>query len=243
MKKLLVTLADENFIKQAKQLFSSVYYNAGWDGDYMLLAHRIPEDELKWFRKKGIIVKKCEPIYNQNIGPLPPSTLSKFYLFTPEFKKWKKILYLDSDIIVKTPLDSLLATSQMSAITDSPRKLSYQLKKNTKLYAQISKKYDLESNAFNTGVMAFDTKIIQKNTFSKLTSLFTKYHEIGRFGEGIFLNLLFYKSWEEMPRIFNIDVYKHTGCFLFTRMRDGILHFIGSKNHGIKQIHIMLSGS
>ena len=45
-KNLLVTLADENYIDRAKQLFSSVYFNAGWKGDYMLLAHEIPEEKL-----------------------------------------------------------------------------------------------------------------------------------------------------------------------------------------------------
>ena len=65
---LLVTLADKNYIDQAKQLFSSVYWNAGWKGDYMLLAHEIPEKDLKWFRNKGILIKKCKPLYDKNIG-------------------------------------------------------------------------------------------------------------------------------------------------------------------------------
>jgi hypothetical protein len=47
---LLVAIADANHIDQAKQLFSSVYFNAGWKGDYMLMAHEIPEKELLWFR-------------------------------------------------------------------------------------------------------------------------------------------------------------------------------------------------
>jgi hypothetical protein len=38
-KKLLVTLADEKYIDQAKQLFSSAYWNGGWDGDFMLLSY------------------------------------------------------------------------------------------------------------------------------------------------------------------------------------------------------------
>lgn len=49
-KNLIVTLADKNYIDQAKQLFSSVYFNAGWNGDYMLLAHEISESELRWFK-------------------------------------------------------------------------------------------------------------------------------------------------------------------------------------------------
>ena len=89
-KNLLVTLADENYLERAKQLFSSVYWNAGWKGDYMLLAHEVPEEKLKWFRDKGILVKKCKAIYNKEIVGWPTMVLSKFYLFTPYFKRWKK---------------------------------------------------------------------------------------------------------------------------------------------------------
>ena len=61
-KDLLVTLADSNYVDQAKQLFSSVYWNAGWRGDYMLLAYNIAERDLKWFRDKGILVKECKAV-------------------------------------------------------------------------------------------------------------------------------------------------------------------------------------
>src|SRR4030042_4797413 len=109
-KDLLVTLADKNYMNQAKALFSSVDWNAGWKGDYMLLSHDIPEKELKWFRDKGILVKKCKPLYNKKIGVTevrPPVVASKFYLFTPEFKKWKNIIFLEGDIIVRASLDKL----------------------------------------------------------------------------------------------------------------------------------------
>ena len=62
---LLVTLADETYIDQAKQLFSSVYWNARWKGDYMLLSHNIPNEKLNWFKNKGILIKKCKSIYNK----------------------------------------------------------------------------------------------------------------------------------------------------------------------------------
>ena len=82
---LLVTLADGNYIDQAKQLFSSVYWNAGWQGDYMLLAQDIPDEKLKWFEDKGILITPCESLSeNETVGRGYPSTvLSKFRLFTP----------------------------------------------------------------------------------------------------------------------------------------------------------------
>jgi len=95
-----VTLADKNYVKQAKQLFSSAYWNAGWKGDYMLLSHKVPEKELKWFRKKGILVKKCELFDKKDFEYWPPTILIKFYLFSTEFKKWKNVIFLDADIFV-----------------------------------------------------------------------------------------------------------------------------------------------
>lgn len=60
---LIVTLANRRYLNHAKQVFSSLYFNAGWDGDYMLLAHQIPKQELEWFSKRGILVKECDNIF------------------------------------------------------------------------------------------------------------------------------------------------------------------------------------
>ena len=111
---ILVTLADENYIDQAKQVFSGAYHNAGWSGDYMLLCNNIDRKDKEWFQKKGIIVNEKNPPLNKegwNFGNKEkrfPLTVSfKFYLFTPEFKKWKKVVFLDADTIIRGNLDKL----------------------------------------------------------------------------------------------------------------------------------------
>ena len=63
-KNLFVTLADKNYLDQIKQLFSSIYFNAGWNGDCMLLSHEIADSDLEWFQSRGILVKKC--VYTGN---------------------------------------------------------------------------------------------------------------------------------------------------------------------------------
>jgi len=129
-KNLLVTLADEGFIDQAKQLFSGVYHNAGWQGDYMLLSYKIPENKLRWFRDKGILVKECAPLYDKRMwrSGVPITIPGKLYLFDPEFKKWDNVVYLDVDIIVRGPLEKLTKVRGFAAANDghSKRKLSYQ---------------------------------------------------------------------------------------------------------------------
>ena len=120
-KKLLVTLANESYLDQAKQLFSSVYFNAGWDGDYMLLAHDIPEEKLVWFRDKGILIKKCSPIVRDNYkGIVSQAAFSKFYLFETDMKKWEKIIFLDGDIIVKNCLTDILEGNDIIVVRDRP---------------------------------------------------------------------------------------------------------------------------
>ena len=136
-KNLLVTLADKKYILLAKQLFSSVYWNAGWKGDYMLLSHEISEDDLKWFRDKGILVKKCKPLHENAIFYYPPVVLDKFYLFTEEFKKWKNVVFLDADIIVKAPLERLTSIKYLEATRD----INF-----SKLYTQF---YNTKYNKFN----------------------------------------------------------------------------------------------
>ncbi|MGA2418350.1 MAG: glycosyltransferase, partial [Candidatus Staskawiczbacteria bacterium] len=187
---LLVTLADENFVDQAKQLFSSVYYNAGWKGDYMLLAYKIPDKDLEWFFNKGILVKKCEPIFKDNelqklcdnspedrSDEWPNIASSKFYLFTPEFKKWQNIIFLDADIIVRAPLDELTKVKGFSASynrdfrlnTEFSEKHQITTKDQQALYQKLKNSFNLKEKAFNSGVMAFNTKIIQEDKVNNLS--------------------------------------------------------------------------
>ena len=107
-KNLLVTLANANFIDQAKQVFSSAYWPGGWDGDFLLLAHNVPEEDLDWFRNKGILVKCCSNAFSKPIGRFSLAVYDKFRLFTPEFRQWENIVYLDGDVMVRGPLTPLV---------------------------------------------------------------------------------------------------------------------------------------
>ncbi len=228
---LLVTLADENYVEQAKQLFSSVYFNAGWTGDYMLLAHEIPESKLNWFRKKGILVKKCKPLYNKNIGRInrTPVVLDKFYLFTTYFKKWGKVVYLDADIIVRASLEELTKVKGFAAVRDStsPR-LSFNFFFPDEKFKE---RYNLDGPAFNSGVMAFSTDIIRTYTNKQLIELFKRYKSIIYFRDQPIFNLFFYKRWIKLPRVYNLFPYSLIEGYNIKpeKVRGIILHFPGVK--------------
>ena len=216
-KNLLVTLADESYIDQAKQLFSSVYWNAGWKGDYMLLAHEIPEEKLRWFKNKGILIRRCESLYDKEIAGWPIVVWSKFYLFTPEFKKWKNIIFLDVDIIVRASLDELTKIKGFAARYGS--KLNHQFmkpkpmsqngkskKRNMKSSSELKKNYNLKVYGINSGVMTFDTDIIKEDTFSQLQKLFELYGDICRLADQSILSLFFYKKFIPLLQVYNCNV-------------------------------------
>ncbi len=230
---LLATLADEAFIDQAKQLFSGAYFNAGWGGDYMLLAHEVPEEKLSWFRDKGILIKECNPLCEKKLwdSSLPVTTMDRFYLFTPEFKKWDNIVYLDADIIIRAPLEELTKVKGFAAVDNehSGRKLLNQFSlKDKGLFNLLKSEYNLTRPAFNAGVMAFNTSIIDENTFPGLLRLLKQYASISRYGDQGILNLLFCGRWTKLPAVYNILAYFALTSSLVKKknVEAIILHFI-----------------
>lgn len=237
-RKLLVTLANTDYINQAKQLLSSVYYNAGWDGDYMILADRIRRDHLMWFVEKGIFIKECR-------SPLCGETrTSKFYIFTDEFKKWDNVVFLDSDIIVRASIDKLGKIKGFAAALDTfwENRLELQIlddaqreqrgidkRQFKKLVEELARDYNLRRPCFNTGVFAFSTDIIMKDTFSKLVEAAERYGKIVEFPDQVALNLVFYNKWKRINMVYNtyVNFFQHTLYIKPEKIKGVILHFIG----------------
>ena len=202
---LIVTLADKNYINQAKQLFSSIYFNSGWKGDYMLISDNIPENDLTWFRKKGIIIKKFMPISERKWGRWPTSLLLKFNIFKPEFKKWKTIICLDADIIVRASLDKLKEVKEIAAIPGE-QNFKDKMKRGSfsgELFQKIEKKYDLNVQNLNGGVIVINSSIIKKETFKEIISLLKKYENYLVETDEAILGLYFNRKIESLPKVYN----------------------------------------
>lgn len=229
---LLVTLADEKTIDRAKQLFSSVYWKGGWEGNLMLLAYKIPERKLSWFKDKGILIKKLYAppiaIKKEKYGSrFPPVVLAKLYVFMQEFKKWKHVVFLDTDIIVKANINQLASGQGFRAVTDILPLMESQVDDYAKTTAHPVM---LKTRAFNSGVFSFSTDIIAENTFHEICALASEYLERTMYyPDQAILNAFFAKKWKKLPFFYNL--YYLT---LPTRYRNNpskikcaILHFAG----------------
>lgn len=234
---LLVTLADRNYLDQAKQMFSSAYWNAGWAGDYLLLAHQVPEPELRWFAQRGILTQDIRPLSTRDFGGgdtvYSATVTGKLGLFSAEFKKWETVIFIDADTIVRYPLDALTRVKGFAAVRDwlSSALLGVQATRPGGMGEGVGEDalagYDPYATAFNTGVMAFKTDLIGKNTFEELCEVYRKHRDRSRFGEQLWLNLYWYRRWAKLPLEYNLFAsYLEVKRGLAHKDIDGvILHF------------------
>jgi hypothetical protein len=203
---VLVTLADESFLPQAKQLLACVHFHAGWRGDLLLLAHDVPEPARAPFRDRGILVRACDPWHRRERGDLyhPETVLSKFEVFAPDFRRWRNVLFLDADMMFWASLEPLARVRGFAAVPER-KPLSGQYSRgdaDPALFAELSARFDLARPAFNSGLLAFRTAdAIRDDTVAELRRLFLRYTAVQAhpLGDQPALNLHFQGRWRRLP--------------------------------------------
>ncbi len=211
-KSVLVILATKNYLDQAKQMFSAAYWKAGWKGDYLLLAHEIDPIDVTWFINKGIIVKHSKALEKSESAMIGVICLSKFYMLTEYFEQWDHIVYLDTDIIIKGSIDGLLNVEGFGACQSLGQTVRDELL-NLNRMDKISLKnfeleYSLDANAFNAGVMSFNTNIINDDLFDVLLGLYRLHQDIALYHDQTIFNLYFCNKWQELPVAYNRTIEK-----------------------------------
>ena len=110
-----------------------------------------------------------------------------FRYFIPKYVSESRVLYLDSDIVVRKPIDELwdldLADTPLAAVRD-----------------------DLDTNVFNSGFLLINNDMWRaENVTQDLIELTNQYHQTAYGDQGI-LNRLFENRWKELEPIYNFMV-------------------------------------
>lgn len=125
----------------------------------------------------------------------------KFYLFTPYFKQWDHVLYVDCGTKIYDSIAPILACAvpgTLVAHSDAYPTYKWKLKD------QFVESIDYNRDYFQTTIMLYSTEIIEKDvrqplkTFNTLCSLTEQHPDCKTNDQGI-INLAFIDHWTQMP--------------------------------------------
>ena len=124
----------------------------------------------------------------------------KYHLFTPFFKHWRYVFYIDCGAKIYNNIAPILQTVEPNTLlAHSDAYPTYQWKLRCQ-FLEIDTKFDLNIDYFQSTIMLFDTSIIEDNTFQQLYELTEKYPVSTTNDQGI-LNLYFnciQKKWKQI---------------------------------------------
>tara|TARA_Y100000034_G_C6901893_1_gene417371 strand:+ start:168 stop:1100 length:933 start_codon:yes stop_codon:yes gene_type:complete len=233
-KPVLITLSDKKQLDNAKQLFSAAYHKAGWQGDFLLLAHNIPDSDLAPLKKRGIKIKKVSPITSKEFGRWGNIILNKLQIFDPYFKRWSSLIFLDSDILIRSSLKPITKVKTLEAMQGLVYPAIYH-KIPPSLLRKISPYTNPRSPSINAGVLSVNTSILNKEISNKIKSVqqkllpyFIKYKELSKKPiDEVIMSIVFEKNWEKLPRCYNIIVRRHLRYYKIppNKINGPLLHF------------------
>lgn len=171
--------------------------------------------KIKFDRKTNNILSNLKTFDDPNRHITKNFQWHKLNLFDKRLKRYKYIFYIDINMNVHFDINIILKNvpiNGLQARADSypnyDRALDSQFDLINPLSYSLREKYDLSvTNYFQTGVIYFDTSIIQNNTKFEIINL-VKEFPISKTNEQGILNLYFYldkKIYTELPA--EIDGY------------------------------------
>lgn len=246
----IAVLADSNYTEAVKQVIYSSYVYGNWRGDYVLLAHEVPEEKLGWFKERNIHIVPTRPLIREAVRNnsqgkgknWPDVVYSKLFLLHPDLNRYEKVIFLDADIIVRKDIGKLLSFRGFAARRENlGHNLLYQFvpdleytgPAHRKAIRQLQQRYRFGKSSFNVGVMVLPTKSNSPEGFRRITQLANELHGLAYFPEQAVFNLYFYNRWTNIPYVYNDlyvnDTFNRNGLWRRKNDRDAVvLHLAGS---------------
>ena len=206
---LFATVCDGRDILSARRLFVEAAARGRWKGDFALLCMGVEDEELEWFRSRGVLVRTYGTFFDPEEwssrrpwNPINQVCLLKYHLFTGEFRDWDAIVYMDTDVEINGSIAALADAKGFRAVRD-PCPFVYDhfipgAGRSLRAYRQI-----LRRSAFNSGILAFTPDLLPPDTYERLVGLTDELFDICRFSDQSIFNLLFGGTWKRLPAEFN----------------------------------------
>lgn len=224
---VVVLLTDKGYFDKAKRTIRDIRVITGYTGDLVLITIDFEPDKT-YLLENNIINKRYDHIntdrlvekikknpFNNSDGREYSKLVQwdKLRVFDVYFKKWNKVLYIDSGLRIFDSLDYFLnidckekIIAPMDLHPDDLRRFDIQLetKSNSEVLQRLVDLYPdiLQMRYFLNCIFMFDTNIIYKNTFNELI-VFMEEFSICKTNEMGIMNIYFTafkKIWQPLNK-------------------------------------------
>lgn len=225
MKTVIVTLCDKGYIGKAKQTISELQSVGRWTGDIVLIAvdctvPAFPSVEVMQVShlSTDFLLKSYSrfPFKGGDGRHLTRLTQwDKLHAFSPFFKRWDRVLFLDAGMRILSPIQPILdleCAGVLMAPDDSEYPPNPEVRfhrlvdpANEEAYSALLKEFTpdvLQSRYFLNGIFLYDTSLLDRIPMTELIETMNQY-PIARCNEMTVMNIVFaarHKVWVPMPK-------------------------------------------
>jgi len=221
----IILMTNKAYIEKAKVTLNQLRKIGKYKGDIIFLIGNDLKDEIQNhnIENENTIVKYFPDINRSDLVEILKKKLigdgreitkvfqwHKLHCFDIYFKQWKKCFYIDVGMYIFKPINRILnldCDNKLIAHSDAyptyewKLKSQFDLKHFPNLYKELYDKYDLEIDYFQSGILLYDTNLIEEQTKNNLLELSNKYINSRTNEQGI-LNIYFNcikKAWKPIP--------------------------------------------
>lgn len=218
-----MTLCDASYFPKARRTIRELQVHGKWLGDIVLLAVDFKPEPIRGVRIRHITHMNTEPLLEQwkthPIQAMPDNRhygkiyqWDKLQVFTPYFKQWDRVVFVDAGMrifdIVQPLLDlpwrhCLLAPDDADPYDNGSRfKRQLDLTANPDATARLLETYGegiLDRRYFNNCIFVFDTQLIDTTTLPRLQKMMVDF-PIFLCNETGLMNVAFWEVWKAFPQ-------------------------------------------
>lgn len=222
---VLVLLTNKSYLNKTKQTILQARLNGKYSDDILLFIEPGMEHDIDLQIFSNFYKVQLRPLELLDISDIQEKLNAhpfgdtdgreftktfqwqKINIFSPFLKKWKKIVYIDSGMHIFKDINSLFSFCRPGVILahcdDYPyykNCLENQFNKTSypELFETLKSNYNLQRLTYATGILIFESNIIEENTIIDLIKLAKKYH-ISRTNEQGIMNLYFQNIFSQIP--------------------------------------------
>jgi hypothetical protein len=199
MSTVFVTLCDQGYFSKAQRTIRELQVHGKWSGDIVLLTVGFKPSPFRGVRIREIPHLNTDPLLEQwkthPIQAMPDNRhygkiyqWDKLQVFTPYFKQWDRVVFVDAGLRIfdsVQPLLDLPWKGRMLAPDDadpydngSRFERQLDMKANPEAAARLLDRYGdhiLTKRYFNNCLFVFDTDLIDRNTLPSLEQAMVDY--------------------------------------------------------------------